>query len=282
MRGPHKPPSDSDQIPAGLKQVPHDEKTFFESFYRANLRGTPEDRMTIGPISDPEARFHYNAVENSIIRALSRRRPPPAPSMVDAWRTMQQRAGHRLLDIGSGTGHWIDFFREVYFVAESCGVELAPAMAEFLWRKYADRPDVRILNDDVCDASFTAERIGGPVDYISAIGVMFHITDDIRWRLALANLSKMLKPGGLMFIGGDFGALTTNAQFHRCDSFENWREFRSKEGTPGEVRVSRRLRSLSLWSSAVADLGLAISDVIRADREPAVTTPENDLLVLEK
>jgi SAM-dependent methyltransferase len=262
--------------------VPHDEKEFFESFYRASVRGEPEDRMTIGPISDPEARFHYNAVENAIIRALLRRSPPPAPAMVEAWRTLQKRAGLRLLDVGSGTGHWIDFFRDVFHVAEAIGIEIAADMAEHLRRKYAGIDAVTILTADVADPGFDSERIGGPVDYVTAIGVMFHITDDARWRRALANLRDLLKPGGLLLVGGDFGSRTENVQFHRSDRFSSWREFHAAVGTEGEVRVSRRLRSLTLWSEVAAELELRIVDVVRADREPLISTPENDLLVLAR
>lgn len=188
---------------------------------------------------------------------------------------MQRRAGVRLLDIGSGTGHWIDFFREVYFVADAYAVEITSSMAAFLRDKYAGDPAVRVIEQDVCDPAFALDA---PVDYVSAIGVMFHITDDDRWRRALANLRDALKPGGLMFVGGDFGGRTANMQFHRSDSFSTWKEFASAPGAEGEVRVARRLRSLALWSRTAADLGLRIGDLVRADREPGITTPENDLL----
>ena len=286
MRGPHETlsadPKAAAAGPAAPREVPHDEKAFFDSFYKANLRGRPEDRMTIGPISDPEARFHYNAVENAIIRSLLRRSPPPAPAMVEAWRMMQKRAGLRLLDVGSGTGHWIDFFRDTFFVAEAVGVEIAASMAQFLREKYAGQAGITILGDDIAEPGFGAARIGGPVDFVSAIGVMFHITDDARWRQALANLRDALKPGGLMLVGGDFGWRTANTQFHRSDTFGSWREFHAAPGTEGEVRVSRRLRSLAMWSQAAAELGLQVADVVRADSEPYIATPENDLLVLAR
>ena len=132
-------------------------------------------------------------------------------------------------------------------------------MVEFLRHKYAQHPSVHVLNQDICSSAFSLDVLGAPVDYISAIGVMFHITDDDRWRQALRNLRDVLKPGGLMFIGGDFGARTANVQFHRSDTFSNWKEFQSAEGNAGEVRVARRLRSLKLWSCTVADLGLQIA-----------------------
>jgi len=85
--------------------VPYDEKNFFESYYQATPRGPITDRDTIGACSQMEARFHYNAVENAILRALSRRTPPPPQVMVAAWEALNARRGLRLLDVGSGTGH---------------------------------------------------------------------------------------------------------------------------------------------------------------------------------
>lgn len=262
-----------------IRQVPYDEQRFFESFYSANVRGEPLDRMTIGVITDMESRFHYNVVENAIIEVLARRRPPPPQMMVEASRMIQRRAGHRLLDLGSGTGHWIDFFREVFLVAECVGVEITTSMSRHLEEKYADEPSVRIINHDIVDPGFDAELIGGAVDYISAIGVMFHVVDDDRWLKALQNLVPLLKPEGLVFVGGDFGATTRNVQFHQSDQFRTWREF-SDRPVQGEVRVNKRVRSLADWHSAAGASGLRILDLVRTPRNPQLTTPENNLLVL--
>jgi SAM-dependent methyltransferase len=264
-----------------VRQVPHDERTFFDSFYKASVRGELVDRMTIGPISDPEARFHYNCVENSIIRALLRRSEPPRGATIEAWRMLQQRERRRLLDVGSGTGHWIDFFREVFFVAEVVAIEIATQMLDGLRRKYAGDGTVRVLNADIA-ADFGSDLIGGAVDWITAIGVMFHIVDDARWHRAIANLAGVLKPGGVLFVGGDFGAHTRNVQFHRSDRFDSWREFAAATGVAGEVRVNKRVRSLAMWHEAANEAGLRIVDLVRSDHDPLIITPENDLLVLQR
>jgi SAM-dependent methyltransferase len=93
-----------------------------------------------------ESRFHYNAVENAIIRAMARLHPPPPTVMTRAWRMVQERRGLRLLDVGSGTGHWVDFMMEVFHVAHAVGVEWSEQMSAFVRRKYADRPGVMILS----------------------------------------------------------------------------------------------------------------------------------------
>jgi SAM-dependent methyltransferase len=274
-------PAAGSSVAAPVAEVACDEAVFFESFYRANVRADAEDWMTIGAISNPEARFHYNATENSIIRALTRLEPLPPVSMARAWRMTRARARLRHLDIGSGTGHWLDFMRSVYLVSESIGVEITDKMSAYLGRKYAAIPEVRIIRSDVVGDEFGTGQIGGPVDIVTAIGVMFHIVDDDRWAKALRNLAAVLKPAGVLLVGGEFGAHTRNIQFHRDDRFDSWREF-SREADHGTIRVNKRVRSLGHWQQVAGSVGLQIVDLVRSEQDPNLTTPENDLLVLKR
>ena len=270
--------------------VPCDEKTFFESFYRASVRGKPDDRSTIASVTEPESRFHYNAVENAIIRALLRRNPPPRGAGVDLWRMFEQRAARRMLDIGSGSGHWIDFFRDVFFVKQVTGIEITQRMSKFLEEKYAGNPDVTVHCADAASPSFLASlpALEGSMDYVSAIGVMFHIVDDDRWRQAMRNLAAALKPGGLLIVGGDFGATTRNVQFHRVDEFAKWQETLAParatgtDAAPESLRVNKRVRSMADWVRIAGDVHLEVLDLVRADLDPLVATPENDVLVLRR
>ena len=139
-----------------------------------------------------------------------------------------------------------------------------------------------VLMEDITSAEFSTGVIGGPVDYITAIGVMFHIVDDERWERAVQNLAAVLKPDGVMFIGGDFGPETRNVQFHRKDEFKDWREHGTAEVPKDEVRINKRVRSLAYWCSVIHAYGLEAIDLVRSDRDPVLTTPENDLLVVKK
>jgi SAM-dependent methyltransferase len=192
-----------------VAEVACDEAVFFESFYRANVQADAEDWMTIGSISNPESRFHYNATENSIIRALTRLEPLPPISMARAWRMTRARARLRHLDIGSGTGHWLDFMRSVYLVSESVGVEITDKMSAFLDRKYSGTPGVRIIRSDVVGDGFATGQLGGSFDIVTAIGVMFHIVDDGRWAKALCNLAAVLKPAGVLLVATSSFIATT-------------------------------------------------------------------------
>ena len=140
----------------------------------------------------------------------------------------------------------------------------------------------RVLCRDVVDEAFVHDILAaGPADSISAIGVMFHIVDDARWGTALRHLAAVLKPGGLLFVGGEFGAATRDVQFHGADEFSSWSEA-GRARAQGTRRVNKRVRSLRDWVRAASDAGLDVVDLVRSDRDPALTTPENDVLVLEK
>jgi SAM-dependent methyltransferase len=258
-------------------ELPYDAQAYWTSYYKAQSRGPAGDWITVGAGTEVESRFHYNSTENSIIRALLRREPV-AGMTAAVWRFAQERRGRRLLDIGSGTGHWIDFFRQVFRVAGVVGVELAPQMADRLREKYAGDAAVAIRALDVSETRF--DLSGERFDLISAIGVMFHIIDDDRWRRAIGNLAGVLAPGGVMIVGGDFGTETRNVQFHASDHFESWNE--QTASTAEMNRVNKRVRSLADWHAATAHHGLTIADLIRSDREPGIATPENDILVLSR
>jgi cyclopropane fatty-acyl-phospholipid synthase-like methyltransferase len=141
--------------------------------------------------------------------------------------------------------------------------------------KYAGQP-VQVVETDIADPC----ELGGPFDWVSAIGVMFHIVDDDRWRAALRHLATLLTPGGLLFVGGDFGSVTHDAQFHRVDRFSSWAEHNRATAPADELRVNKRVRSLAMWDAESRAAGLQIADLIRTDSDRHIMTPENDLLVL--
>ena len=178
--------------------------------------------------------------------------------------------------MGSGTGHWIDFYLGVYLAKAVTAVEFVPQMADFLRAKYAGRPEVTVLQADVARDPLPENQF----DIVNAIGVMFHIVDDGRWKQAVARLLAALKPDGLMLIGGDFGAETRNVQFHKADRFDSWSEHDALN-VPASL-VNKRVRSLSDWTRLAGDLGASVVEVVRSDAAPGIRTPENDLLVLRR
>lgn len=272
MRQTDPPEDPGDEIPA-LRHT--DARTFFSSFYRVTVKGLVADSMTIGTVSEPEARFHYNASENSIIRGLAKIAPvgTQAPAV---WQFAQARRAWQVLDVGSGTGHWVDFYLHVYLAKSVTAVEFVPQMAEILRQKYRERPEVSVVQADIANDPLPENTF----DVVNAIGVLFHIIDDAALERTVAKLLAALAPAGLLLIGGDFGAATRDVQFHRVDNFDSWKEH-DRSGAPANL-VNKRVRSLAFWTSLCGRLGASVFDLIRSDADPLIRTPENDLLILRR
>jgi hypothetical protein len=84
-----------------------------------------------------------------------------------------------------------------------------------------------------------------------------------------------------MIVGGHFGWITRNVQFHASDEFEDVQGMR-KPFAPGEARVNKRIRSLGRWKNAARAAGLRVKFVVRTANVAEIVTPENNILVLER
>jgi len=270
----------TDEKPDGKPVLDYDAGKFWNSFFHSSADSGLSDRATIGPmVTETASRFHFNAVENGIIRAITHREELPYGWQVATWEFAQRRRDLRLVDVGSGSGHWIDFFRDALYVTTAVGIEVAANAVEHLHEKFNGLTDVEIVELDIGAFDFCAEKLGRSADYISAIGVLFHLVDDEKWLQALRNMKALLAPDGLMFVGGDFGDKTRNLQYHEVDEFETLADT-APTSDAEVVRVNKRVRSLIDWRRAAKSTHLDILDLIRVDADPGIHTPENDLLVL--
>jgi len=93
--------------------------------------------------------------------------------------------------------------------------------------------------------------------------VMFHIVDDAEWRTSVERLKAAVKPGGVLVVGGQFGAFSLNVQWD------------------GAGRVSKRIRSYRRWKRELA--GWQVERVGNPSwRLVAETMPEANLLFARK
>jgi SAM-dependent methyltransferase len=238
----------------------YDAKRFFESWHRAS-GGTLADADTIAPgRSALASRYHYNAVENAIIEYLASHPGRPIRSV---------------LDIGSGAGHWIGFYRDVVGAETVVGVEISNGAVAELERAFGG--EVEVVQADVASPAFS---LGREFDLVSAIGVMFHIVEDEAWEQALANLARHLAPDGALVVSGQFGFVTENVQFHRTDTFATWEEFRT--AAAGASLVNKRIRSLRRWRRAARRAGLRVEWLKRTAKSVSLELPENNVLVLRR
>ena len=104
----------------------------------------------------------------------------------------------RVLDVGSGTGFYIDCWKEAG-CREVEGCDMASVAFVRLMKKY---PDCRFYRIDIGDS--LSDAIPPGFDAISAMDVMFHIVDDGKFERALHNVYRLLRPGGVFIWSGNF------------------------------------------------------------------------------
>lgn len=161
-----------------------------------------------------ETKYHYNLVENGIIDLLRQR--------------FAEIPGKQVLDVGSGTGHWLDFYLNYLEAAAVTGLDFSSVCVRQLASRYQGRDNVCIEQANV---AAPLPRLAGRFDIVNAIGVMFHIVDDSQWRTAVANLLACLNDTGVAIVGGEFGEHTA------------------------ERGVMRKHRSRDCWEKVVNELG---------------------------
>lgn len=100
--------------------------------------------------------------------------------------------GHRVLEVGSGTGNITQFLcadgREVV------ATDVVPSYRNELQRQFGDRTNVQVSQFDL-DAKAPAEFLAKPFDTVVCLNVLEHIEDDL---FALQQMRDVLEPGGKM------------------------------------------------------------------------------------
>jgi SAM-dependent methyltransferase len=167
-----------------------------------------------------ETKYHYNLVENGIIDLLRGR--------------FSTITGKAVLDVGSGTGHWVDFYHRYLDASEVVGTDFSKICVQALTHRYEGTADIEVIKADISERNTT---FNNRFDVINAIGVMFHLVDDSLWERAVENLLGYLAEDGIAIIGGEFGPETR------------------------EMGVMRKHRSLNRWKECLASLGGDVVEV---------------------
>jgi len=214
-----------------------------ESFYTQGV----SDRQTISPTKNPlSAIYHYHSIELQIIRHL--------------FNTQDSVAGKNFLDIGAGSGHWIDFYRSLG-AADCVGVDVSRNSVEFMKHKYSADARCEIQHGNAlkfleqCDRKF---------DFVNAIGVMFHIVDDAEWAETIRQIGNVLEPNGMFIVGGHFGLLD-GLNVH----------------ISGDGEIYKRLRSRRHWAEILTKAGFRKPRYYKNNAYLAIDDPlpQNNLLI---
>ena len=101
--------------------------------------------------------------------------------------------GKRLLEIGSGTGFYIDYWKR-WGISDLTGIDITQKSVKELSKKY---PELRFIKEDIASKVLSFE---GKFDIITIFDVLFHIVDEEKFNQVIKNLKKFSHQGTLIFI----------------------------------------------------------------------------------
>jgi 2-polyprenyl-3-methyl-5-hydroxy-6-metoxy-1,4-benzoquinol methylase len=140
-------------------------------------------------------------------------------------------AGRSVLDIGAGTGIWMNFWHR-HGVRRVAGLDFTMSSIEMLKAQF---PDDLIIHADVSVAPLPLIE-NMRFDVISAFDVLLHIVDPTLFQRTIANLSAHCAPGGLLIIsdpivqGGGYVPGYAYAVHNTVRSLSEYRQVLSNHG----------------------------------------------------
>ncbi len=146
--------------------------------------------------------------------------------------------GKQVLDLGSGMGWVVAYLTSHGATVEGCDVA-DPALTGLRERF----PEVTFFR-----AELGAQAIPRPdahFDLVTALDVLYHLPSDEAWSAALAEIGRVLRPGGQLVVSDGFGESDVDPAPHvRLRSQAHWR----REAARASLEV-QRLVPLYRWLS---------------------------------
>lgn len=130
--------------------------------------------------------FVYRAKTRAINRALSK-----LPLALTS-------SNLRMLDIGAGTGFWIDYFL-AKGIKSITAVDIAPAAVKFLKEKYCSLETMNFICADAGGNEFS-EGVRSMFGLVIAMDVLYHIIENEKFCATIRNIARALEPGGYLFL----------------------------------------------------------------------------------
>ena len=138
-----------------------------------------------------------------------------------------------VLDIGSGTGYYVDLWKSLGFSSVTA-TDITTFAVEELQKKF---PDVECYQLDIGDNLHEVFR-NKQYNVISAFAVLFHIIDDGRYQRAIENIFQMLHSGGFFIFSENFiHGETIRGQHFVSRSLDDIEAILKKTGFKVKVRV---------------------------------------------
>ncbi|GBE14882.1 bifunctional 3-demethylubiquinone-9 3-methyltransferase/ 2-octaprenyl-6-hydroxy phenol methylase [bacterium BMS3Abin14] len=101
-----------------------------------------------------------------------------------------------VLDIGSGTGFYIERWKELGVPAIS-GCDITAIAVEKLRERF---PEIQFEQLDIAGDIAKCGIASTKYDIVSSFDVLYHIVDDDSFERAVSNISNLMKPEGLFFL----------------------------------------------------------------------------------
>lgn len=171
----------------------------------------------------------------------------------------------KILDIGSGSGHWIKFYNK-YFPSEILGIDISKTSFDYLNNKFKNQKNINFSHGKAVDILTT---IKNRFFIVNAIGVMFHIVDEDELQTTIYKIYNSLTQNGFFIISGHFGLLNNlNIQLDtkgnvnkRLRSFRYWKKILKKNGFQKVVLVKNNAYLKIDWLTPEANIIIAIKKV---------------------
>jgi ubiquinone/menaquinone biosynthesis C-methylase UbiE len=147
-------------------------------------------------VTSPANRTFQRCVETPILRRLGGRTP-----------------GARALEVGCGSGYGTKLIIDQFGAATVDALDLDPAMvdrARHRLRRYRDQ--VRVVQGSADDLQTALGAEDSSYDAVFDFGIIHHVTN---WRDAVAEVARVLKPGGKFFFLEVTAAALARASYRR-------------------------------------------------------------------
>src|SRR6266487_246232 len=117
-----------------------------------------------------------------------------------------------VLDIGSGTGFWLNVWRSLG-VRDLVGSDMTSIAVENLRKGY---PSLKIFKLDISDREAVG-NMEGRFHLISAFDVLYHVMEEDRFQNAISNVSTLLSPGGYFLFTDSFLRSSPTGSAHQVN-----------------------------------------------------------------
>lgn len=156
-------------------------------------------------------------------------------------------AGKRVLEVGCGRGFGVELLLDRFGAASVDAFDLDPHMVELARRRLARRGDrVRLWQGSVTEIQAADAHYGAVFDF----GILHHVP---KWRDALAEVFRVLEPGGRFFAEEVLAKFILNPLWRRVlahpleDRFDRATFAEALAETGFDVRVSEDLFGEFAW-----------------------------------